>query len=88
MSTWWVTALAGFLYYLLGAAWFTPLFGRAWDRSIGHDRSRTAGRFPISYYLLPRAGALVTGVVIAALHRAGAGAVSGTLTGLTIGTLS
>ena len=85
MSTWWVTALAGFLYYLLGAAWFTPLFGRAWDRSIGHERSRTAGRFPISYYLLPFAGALVTGVVITALHRAGAGAVSGTLTGAGVG---
>lgn len=25
-------------YYVAGAVWFTPLFGRAWDRSIGHER--------------------------------------------------
>lgn len=30
---WFAVGLAGLAYYLLGAAWFTPLFGRAWDRS-------------------------------------------------------
>lgn len=85
MSALWATALAGLLHYLLGAAWFTPLFGRAWDRSIGHDRSRAGGRFPLGYYLLPLVGALVTAAVIALLHPSGAGAVPGLLTGTAVG---
>jgi hypothetical protein len=85
MSIWWATALAGLLYYALGAAWFTPLFGRAWDRSIGHDRSRTAGRFPLSYYLLPLACALVSAGVIATLYPGGTGAGQGLLTGASVG---
>ena len=85
MNIWWATALGGIVYYLLGAAWFTPLFGRAWDRSIGHDRSADAGRFPLSYYLLPLLGALLTAVVIAALQAPGAGAGLGTLIGAGVG---
>lgn len=89
MSDWWPAALAGLLYYVLGAAWFTPLFGQAWDRSIGHDRTRTAGRFPISYYVLPLAGSLVTAAVIAWLQSAvsvdGTGTGTGTLVGAGVG---
>ncbi|ROQ52649.1 uncharacterized protein DUF1761 [Rathayibacter sp. PhB152] len=85
MNSWWVTAIAGLLYYVLGAAWFTPLFGRAWDRSIGHDRSSVGGRFPLGYYLLPLAGALITAVIITVLLPEGAGAVPGLLTGAAVG---
>lgn len=85
MSSLWATALAGLLYYVLGAVWFTPLFGHAWDWSIGHDRSRSGGRFPLSYYLLPLAGALVTAVVISTLLPRGAGVMPGLLTGAAVG---
>lgn len=65
--TWWAVAMAAILYYVLGALWFTPLFGRAWDRSIGYDRSHDNGRFPISYYLVPLIGAVIGTLVIAVL---------------------
>lgn len=57
---WLATALAALSYYLLGVAWFTPLFGQAWDRSIGYDRSPTA-RFGPAYYVVP----LVSAVFVA-----------------------
>lgn len=85
MTSWWVTGFAGLVYYVLGAAWFTPLFGRSWDRSIGYDRSRDGGRFPLSYYLLPLAGALLVVGVIAALLPERAGVVVGLLTGAAVG---
>lgn len=63
-------AVGAVAYYLLGAAWFTPLFGRAWDRSIGHDRSGPNTRFSISYYIVPFVSALTATTVIAALANA------------------
>lgn len=67
---WLAVALAALAYYLLGAAWFTPLFGKAWDRSIGHDRS-TAPTFGPDYYLVPLVSAifvsLALGLILAAL---------------------
>ena len=67
---WLAIGLASLAYYLLGAAWFTPLFGKAWDRSIGHDRSSTA-KFSLGYYLVPLASAifvsLALGLILAAL---------------------
>ena len=54
---WWAVLLATFGYYVLGALWFTPLFGRAWDRSIGYDRaatSRSSGSVSaFAQYVLP-----------------------------------
>lgn len=79
-------ALGSVLYYALGAVWFTPLFGRAWDRSIGYDRTRTGSRFPLGYYLLPLAGAMVTTIVIATLYPSGAGVGAGLLIGVCVGT--
>lgn len=58
--SWLAVALASLTYYLLGALWFTPLFGKAWDRSIGFDRPRDY-RFGAIYYLTP----LVSSIVIA-----------------------
>lgn len=62
---WWAVLLATFGYYVLGALWFTPLFGRAWDRSIGYDRAATSGRFPVSYYVVPLIGAAIGTLVVA-----------------------
>jgi len=61
---WWAVLLATLGYYVLGALWFTPLFGRAWDRSIGYDRASTTGRFPVSYYVVPFIGAATGTLVI------------------------
>ena len=58
--SWLAVVLAALAYYVLGAAWFTPLFGKAWDRSIGYDRSR-AVTFGHAYYIVP----LVSAVVVA-----------------------
>jgi hypothetical protein len=88
MNAWWAAALGGLVYFVLGAAWFTPLFGRAWDRSIGYDRSRNAGRFPLSYYVLPLAGALVSAYVIAALVPPHSGPGPGLLTGAGVGVVA
>lgn len=75
---WWVVLLAAFAYFALGAAWFTPLFGRAWDRSIGHDRSANQGRFPLSYYLVPFwAAAVATAGVAGLIAAVGVEAVAG-----------
>lgn len=49
----WLAVVAGTLsYYLLGAIWFSPLFGRAWDTSIGFQRPK-GYRFPPIYYVAP-----------------------------------
>lgn len=57
---WLAIVLAAVAYYILGAAWFTPLFGEHWDRSIGHDRSQAA-TFSTGYYVVP----LVSAVFVA-----------------------
>ena len=62
-------ALAGLAYYLLGALWFTPLFGRAWDRSIGFERP-AGNRFPARYYVTPLVSCLVVAVATATLAAA------------------
>ena len=86
MSIVWAPAAAAVVYFLLGAVWFTPLFGRAWDRSIGHDRTRDNGRFPLGYYLVPLASAIAIAVVLSALHTPAAGAGAGALLGAAVGT--
>lgn len=67
----WIAVAAGTLvYYFLGALWFTPLFGAAWDRAVGFERP--AGyRFPPIYYVVPFITALLvstaTGLLMAAM---------------------
>lgn len=61
---WLAVVVATLAYYLLGAVWFSPLLGRAWDRSIGHDRA-TGGRFGTAYYVVPLVSALVVTVALA-----------------------
>jgi MFS family permease len=60
---WLSIVLATLAYYLLGAVWFTPLFGRAWDRSIGHDRSK-ADKFGLDYYLVPLVSAALVSIAV------------------------
>lgn len=55
--------------YLLGAAWFTPLFGRAWDRGVGTPRVRGA-RFGPAYYVVPLIGSAGVAYVLAVLAAA------------------
>jgi len=66
---WLAIAVAALAYYLLGAVWFTPLFGKAWDRAIGHDRSADR-RFGADYYVVPLLSAtavsVALGVILAA----------------------
>ena len=63
---WLAVALATLAYYLLGALWFTPLFGRTWDHSIGVERSRTRA-FGAAYYVIPLVSALLTSLAVAIL---------------------
>lgn len=63
---WLAVALATLAYYLLGAVWFTPLFGKAWDRSIGYERQR-GHRFGVSYYIVPLVSASAVAVAVAIL---------------------
>ena len=64
--SWFAVAVATLAYYVLGALWFTPLFGRAWDESIGRTRSK-GDRFPASSYLVPLVSSLMVTVTMAAL---------------------
>lgn len=67
---WFAVGLAGLAYYLLGAAWFTPLFGKTWDDSIGYSRSK-ATKFGPDYYIVPLVSAvmvaLALGLILTAL---------------------
>jgi hypothetical protein len=63
---WLAVALASLAYYLLGALWFTPLFGKTWDRSIGYDRA-PGSRFGVAYYIVPLVSALLVSLAIAIL---------------------
>lgn len=73
---WLAIILATLAYYALGAAWFTPLFGRTWDRAIGYRRAE-GSRFGLDYYLVPLAtSALVSlalAVVLASISPSGIG---------------
>lgn len=84
---WWAVLLAALGYFILGAVWFTPLFGRAWDAAIGYDRSQSRGRFPVSYYIVPFVGSAISTVVIAVLVGLlpVAGAVGGVGVGASVG---
>lgn len=63
---WFATAIATLASYALGALWFTPLFGRVWDRSIGFDRSE--GRpFGPAYYLVPLVCSATTALIASVL---------------------
>ncbi|GAA1808824.1 DUF1761 domain-containing protein [Agromyces neolithicus] len=66
---WLAIGAATLASFVLGALWFTPLFGRQWDRSLGISRER-GSRYPAIYYVVPFvSSALVsvaTGILIVA----------------------
>ncbi|MFB6612364.1 DUF1761 domain-containing protein [Agromyces sp. NPDC056379] len=66
LVNWAAVAVATALCYVLGALWFTPFFGRAWDRALGTTRVR-GERFPPVYYLVPLASCLLGATAIGAL---------------------
>ena len=58
----WIAALVGAVaYFILGAIWFGPLFGKAYDRALGFERAKDQ-KWPALYYV----GPLVSSVVVAA----------------------
>jgi uncharacterized protein DUF1761 len=66
---WLAVGLATLAYYALGAVWFTPLFGKAWDRSIGHTRTK-GERFGAIYYVVPLVACVAVAVATAVLVEA------------------
>jgi hypothetical protein len=63
---WLAVTLATLAYFVLGALWFTPLFGRAWDRSLGIERKR-GERYPPIYYVVPLVSSLLVSIATAVL---------------------
>ncbi|MBI3561829.1 MAG: DUF1761 domain-containing protein [Gammaproteobacteria bacterium] len=49
---------SGFAYFALGGLWFTPLFGRHWDKAVGFERP-PKWRPSAIYYIGPLLGCLV-----------------------------
>ena len=63
---WFGIAAATLAYYLLGALWFTPLFGKAWDMAVGFERPK-GNRFPPMYYVVPLLSSLAVAMATAVL---------------------
>lgn len=57
------TLAAGAAYFVLGGLWFTPLFGKQWDRAIGFQRP-VRWRPGLPYYLVPWAGCLAVAMAV------------------------
>jgi hypothetical protein len=64
--SWPAVGAAVLVYYLLGALWFTPLFGRAWDQAIGYVRA-PGQKFSAAYYLVPLASSVLVTLAAAVL---------------------
>ncbi|GAA1716796.1 hypothetical protein GCM10009809_11070 [Isoptericola hypogeus] len=88
---WLAVAAATLASYVLGALWFTPLFGRAWDASLGHDRAAHSGFGPL-YYVAPLVGSALTTtatalvLALAGVTGVGEAAVVGLVLGVGFGT--
>lgn len=63
---WFAVIAATCAYFILGALWFTPLFGKAYDAALGIKRDK-GQKWPAVYYIGPFISALVTSVAIAVL---------------------
>lgn len=66
---WLAVAVAALAYYLLGALWFTPLFGSQWDRAVDFDR-KGSHRFPARYYVTPLVSCLAVATATAVIVEA------------------
>lgn len=63
---WLAIMLATLAYFVLGALWFTPLFGKAYDKALDSKRAKNQ-KWPIIYYVGPFVSALVTSTATAVL---------------------
>jgi hypothetical protein len=63
---WLAVFLATLAYFVLGAVWFTPLFGKAYDKGIGIQRSPKQ-KWPAIYYIGPFLSSLAVTVASAIL---------------------
>jgi hypothetical protein len=57
------TLTAGAVYFALGGLWFTPLFGKQWDRAVGFERP-PRWRPGLPYYAMPLAGCLAVAAAV------------------------
>jgi hypothetical protein len=68
---WLAIIVATLGYYILGAIWFTPLFGKAYDKATGVQRKK-GQKWSTIYYVGPLINCLLvsltTAVLIYALH--------------------
>ena len=58
--------VAGLVYFALGGIWFSPLFGKQWDKAVGFARPEK-WRPAAVYYLGPLSGCVVTSFATAFL---------------------
>jgi hypothetical protein len=68
----WLAVIVGALiYFALGALWYMPAFlGRAWQRSIGWDESRTPPQTSPMTYVVPLLAYLVMATAVGLLAAA------------------
>lgn len=63
----WIGAVLGAVaYFMLGAVWFGPLFGKAYDRALGFQRTSNQ-KWPVLYYVGPLASSVVVALATAIL---------------------
>jgi hypothetical protein len=63
---WLAIILATLAYFVLGAVWFTPLFGAQYDKALDTKRPKNQ-KWPMLYYIGPFISAFVTTVATALL---------------------
>jgi hypothetical protein len=68
----WLAVIVGaVVYFALGALWYSPmLFGRAWQRSIGWDESRTPPQQSAMTYAAPLIAYVVMAIAVGMLAAA------------------
>ena len=85
----WLAVIVGAaIYFVLGALWYAPpVFGHAWQRSIGWDPGATPPQMRIAAYAIPAAAYLVMAVAVGMLAAAtGSDSLeSGLVLGLVVG---
>lgn len=58
--------VAALAYFILGALWFTPLFGKLYDKALGTQRDKKQ-KWPPIYYLGPLGASILTACAVAIL---------------------
>lgn len=94
INTNWVAVIGATLaYFILGAVWFTPLFGKLYDKGTGVARS-SKQKWPAIYYYGPFLSSLIVTICLALLINAldvqsiVDGIILGIIVGLALGSIS